>query len=67
MPKNIVIIRKDGSLVVDAYGYKGRMCLKELENLLKLLREKYGVNVNIEYQELKPEEVEETTTEYVTT
>ena len=50
-----VYVKKDGKVVFDFEGYKGKLCMEEAERLKKVLAEKYGLSIeNIEIR-YKPE------------
>jgi len=49
-----IIIDKNGKITIDFNGFVGDDCFKEREKLQKLLR-KYGLEIDIEHEERKPE------------
>ena len=54
MPEISIVIDKDGNIVVDAKGYAGKSCLKELEDILAGMSAS-GVDVSDLRTELKSE------------
>lgn len=62
----IVIDTEKQKVYFDYEGFKGEACFKEAEKLKQLLREKYGINVEDEHVERKPEAFV-TEEEYTTT
>lgn len=55
MPKIIkMIIKNDGSILVDLDGYVGQSCVKDVEQLINKLKEA-GIDVNISESNLKEE------------
>mgnify|MGYP000515856738 CR=1 FL=1 len=59
-------VKKNGVVEFDFNGFRGRECFRARDKILELLRRKYGVNVDIEYEEKKPEAyVEEEEFEYM--
>ena len=55
--KQIMIRFVNGKIVFDFDGFRGDACFKEREKLLERLR-KYGLNLEVEYEEKKPEAYE---------
>ena len=49
-----IIIHKDGKITIEGIGYVGKECLKDLKTILELLKQ-YGIDTDIETQELKQE------------
>ena len=54
MPITRIVISKDGRVIVEGIGYTGKVCLQDLQRLVEALRQ-FGIDVNIEQQQLKPE------------
>ena len=48
-------IDKNGRLHFDFNGYVGDECFQHREEIMKILRDRYGVDLEIEYEEKKPE------------
>lgn len=44
----------DKGIVVDSEGFKGDLCLKELDNLQKFLKQNGGIDLSIVEQKKKP-------------
>ncbi len=62
MPVTRIIVKKDGSIIIEGIGYTGTACLQDLEKILSTLKA-FGIEARIEMQQLKPEaQVQETTT-----
>jgi len=53
------VINPDGSVTLDFNGFRGKVCVQELQKILEKLRENFGIDVNIEKQNLKPEYYQE--------
>ncbi len=61
MPVTRIIVKKDGSIIIEGIGYTGA-CLQDLEKILSTLKA-FGIEARIEMQQLKPDaQVQETTT-----
>lgn len=54
MAREVKIIIDKNGVHIDFSGFKGDACFKEREKIIELLK-KYGINVNVEYEEKKPE------------
>ena len=54
MPVTRIIIDRRGRIVVEGIGYQGYKCIEELQKILESLKS-YGIEVNIESQQLKAE------------
>ena len=52
-------ITKDGQVTLDFNGFKGKVCIAEFQKILEKLRENFGIDVNIEKQNLKSEYYQE--------
>ena len=51
----IVIDKKTGKVKWDYSGFKGEECFREAEEIKRLLRERFGIDVEYEEVEKKPE------------
>ena len=49
-----IIIDKNGKITIDFDGFRGDACFKEREKIVELLK-KYGLEIDIEHEERKPE------------
>jgi len=54
MPITRIVIDKRGRISIEGIGYKGYKCIEELQKILESLKS-YGIEVNIESQQLKAE------------
>jgi len=57
MPRNLILIKKDGTIIIDASGYQGLTCLQDLKLILEKLKQ-YGIDTSILEQMLKQGESE---------
>jgi len=48
-------ITKDGQIVLDFEGFRGKTCIDEFNRIIKALKDNYGIDADIESQEMKPE------------
>jgi len=53
------VISTDGQITLDFEGFRGKLCLAEFEKVLRALKENYGIEANVEQQELKQEYYQE--------
>jgi len=58
MPKTRVYIFNNGKILIEGIGFKGNACIKDLEEILKALKE-YGVDTKIEVHKRVHEGVKE--------
>lgn len=49
-----ITIDKNNKITIDFTGFEGSECFRERERIVELLK-KYGVNVDIQFEEKKPE------------
>ena len=54
MKEITIVVDKGGRVTIDYSGFKGDECFEVAQRIYELLK-KYGVNVNVEYTEKKPE------------
>ena len=51
-----VLVKKDGTIVLDFDGFRGQACFLEREKILDILAQKYGVRVDKKLvEQVKPE------------
>ncbi|HDN74280.1 hypothetical protein DRP04_02625 [Archaeoglobales archaeon] len=55
------VINPDGTITLDFNGFRGKVCVREFEKILKELEKNFGVTVenNAIKQDLKPEYYQE--------
>jgi len=55
------VINPDGTITLDFNGFRGKVCVREFEEILKQLEKNFGVTVenNAIKQDLKPEYYQE--------
>ena len=54
MPILRILVKRDGSIIAEGFGYSDITCIRDLEKFIEMLRS-LGVQVTVEEQKLKPE------------
>lgn len=48
-------ITKDGQIVLDFDGFRGKACVEEFDKILKALKDNFGIEVDAIKRDYKPE------------